>query len=300
MSVSTEIVGDLKLDAEVFARNFDREPFAFDHDLSALPMFEFASLVDLAGRYAHHPNDCFVAGSAATAGSAFYSVTHGHLKPREAMLQLDSSAVRVLLKRPENHDARFRSLLDRLFAQIVALRGGLRGEKVVRLESAVFITSSSSTTPFHFDPEIAFFSQIHGEKIYHVYSPRVVAEQELEDFYLHGIVNIGQVALEGRDQSLQHTFTLSAGRGLHQPQNSPHWVETRAERSVSYSFVFETDATRAAGRTRGFNHYVRKAGLNPRSLGARPTLDAIKAESMRALIPMRRQASRLLKGAGRS
>jgi hypothetical protein len=285
----------LNIERAEFERHFDREPFAFTHNLHALDAFGFDSLTALARKYAGHPRDFFVSASAPAADSDFFSVPHGHHPLEEAMARLDSSAVRVLLKRPEDHDPRFRAILDRLFAQVLDLRGGLRGEKLVRLESAVFITSASATTPFHFDPEIAFFSQIEGEKIYHMYAPAVLGEPELEKFYLQGLVSIGQVPLHGRDPRHEHVFALRPGKGMHQPQNSPHWVETRAERSISYSFVFETDATRAAGRTRAFNYYLRKVGLEPQHPGAHPARDAFKAGSMRALIPIRRRAGQLLK-----
>jgi hypothetical protein len=181
-----------------------------------------------------------------------------------------------LLKRPEKHDPRFRELLDLLFRQVVDLRGGLGRERVVRLESAVLVSSAATITPFHFDPEINFFAQIAGEKIYHVYSPSALHEAELERFYIRGAVNIGQVALKGRDPKCEHIFTLAPGMGLHQPQNAPHWVETRDSRSVSYAFVFETNASRALGR------------LRPATPGARPALDRLKAVTMRALIPARK------------
>src|SRR5262249_10177785 len=157
--------------------------------------------------------------------------------------------------------ARFRELLDTLFRQVVDLRGGLRRERVVRLESGILISSAATTTPFHFDPEINFFSQIEGEKIYHAYAPSVLTEPELERFYIRGVVNIGQVQLNGRDPAREHVFTLGPGKGFHQPQNSPHWVETRESRSVSYAFVWESNATRARGRVRAFNYYLRKLRL---------------------------------------
>jgi len=300
----------LEIDRADFERSFDRQPFAFAHNLHALDAFGFDSLTALAKKFAGQPRDFFVSASAPAADSDFFSVPHGHHPLEEAMARLDdrrrdrggvdveclhSDKVRVLLKRPEDHDPRFRAILDRLFAQVLDLRGGMRGEKLVRLESAIFITSASATTPFHFDPEIAFFAQIEGEKIYHMYSPAVLGEPELEKFYLQGMVSIGQVPLQGRDPRHEHVFALRSGLGMHQPQNSPHWVETRAERSISYSFVFETDATRAAGRTRAFNYYLRKAGLEPEHPGAHPARDAFKAGSMRALIPIRRRAGRLLK-----
>jgi hypothetical protein len=285
----------LDIERADFRRGFDRQPFAFTHNLHRLDVFGFDSLTGLAKKYADQPRDFFVSASAPAAGTDFFSVPHGHHPLDEAMARLDSVKVRILLKRPEDHDPRFRALLDRLFAQVLELRGGLGGERLVRLESAIFITSAGATTPFHFDPEIAFFTQIEGAKTYHMYSPAVLGEPELERFYLQGLVSIGQVDLAGRDPAHEHVFVLRPGDGMHQPQNSPHWVETRAERSISYSFVFETDATRAAGRTRAFNYYLRKVGLEPQHPGAHPRLDALKAGSMRALIPMRQRAGRLLK-----
>ena len=270
---------------------------ASPHALHELDIFQPDALVELAERYAGHSDDYFVAQSAATPDTAFYKVPHGGFAPREAIDHLEDGAWRILLKRLELHDSRFRELLETLFAQVTELRGGLNGERVVRLESAVFITSAASTTPFHFDPEVNFFSQIAGEKTYHVYSPSVVSEAELEAFYRKGEVDIAQVALAGRDEGREHVFQLRPGMGFHQPQNAPHWVKTGAARSVSYSFVYETDASRARGAARGANHYLRRLGLTPTLPGVKPELDAQKASTMRVVAPVHRQVRRVMRKA---
>ena len=105
---------------------------------------------------------------------------------------------------------------------------------------------------------------------------------------MRGVVNIGQVELQGRDPDKEHIFTLGPGKGLHQPQNAPHWVETGTQRSVSYAFVFETNATRARSRVRAFNHYQRKLKLNPALPGLRPGVDSLKAGVMRLGTPARK------------
>jgi hypothetical protein len=287
------VSAELYLDPQRFATDFDREPFGFKHNLQTLDLFQFDSLLGLARRFAAAPGDYFVAAAAPTAATEFASVPHGQYTPEEAMGRLDSAAVRVLLKRPENHDPRFRHLLDALFDQVIALRGGLRGERVVRLESAVFITSASSITPCHFDPEIAFFAQIEGRKNYHVYSPASMSEVELEHFFRRGILSIAQVDLPTRNPQLETYYPLMPGDGHHQPQNAPHWVETGAERSISYSFVFETDVTRARNRTRACNYFLRQAGIHPATPGASPARDAAKAAAMRVVFPIRRRVSNL-------
>jgi hypothetical protein len=278
----------LNLDPEIFRRSLDHEPFGFSHNLSELDLFEPDSLHGLAEKYADYPYEYYVASGAPSPGANFYSVPHSGFSPKQAFERLDSEGYRVLLKRPEKRDRRFRDLLETLFGQVVALRGGLGGERIMRLESAILISSAATITPFHFDPEVNFFAQIEGEKMYHVFSPSALTEAELERFYIRGVVNIGQVELKGRDPTREHVFALAPGKGFHQPQNSPHWVQTRDSRSVSYAFVFETDATRARGRVRAFNYYQRKLRLKPALPGIHPALDRLKAGTMRAVIPMRK------------
>ena len=121
-----------------------------------------------------------------------------------------------------------------------------------------------------------------------MFSPSALTEPELERFYWMGIVNIGQVELAGRDPQKEHVFNLRAGLGMHQPQNSPHWVETTASRSISYVFSFETNRTRALGRTRACNHYLRKLGMRPAAPRANPAIDDAKAAVMSLAIPLRK------------
>ncbi|MGH9431374.1 MAG: hypothetical protein ACRD3T_07510 [Terriglobia bacterium] len=295
---SSKVNAHLNVDYEAFRQSFDREPFGFTHNLSGLDLFTPDSLQNLAENFSESPRDYFIAGSAASPGTTFYSVPNGGLNPREAVESLDKGHHRVLLKRPENHDARFRDLLEMLFRQVVDLRGGLGGERVERLESAVLISSGSTTTPIHFDPEVGFFSQIEGEKSYHVYPPDCASEAELERFYIRGRVDIGNVDMSGLDSTREHVFYLGPGKGLHQPQNAPHWVQTGNSRSVSYTFVFQTAASRALGRTRAFNYCLRKCRFNPSLPRTHPGLDAAKAGAMHAAMPIQ-FAGRILNKAQR-
>src|ERR1700722_12526137 len=273
---------------------FDQTPFPYEHNLSNLDLFEFEALCDLARKFEH---DYFVAAGAQTPSAKFYSVKYGEATPHEALRRLDTERRRVLLKRPEQYDPRYRELMHGLFEQAIALRGGLaRGERLTRLDSSILISSAATITPFHFDPEVSFFFQIAGDKIYHVFSPSALTEPELERFYWMGIVNIGQVELAGRDPQKEHVFNLRPGLGMHQPQNSPHWVETTASRSISYVFSFETNRTRALGQTRACNHYVRKLGMRPAAARASAAVDDAKAAVMSLAIPLRKAMASAVRG----
>jgi hypothetical protein len=284
-------IGRLELPPQVLDRSFNREPIGFDHNLSKLDLFELDSLRTLAEKYAGHDSDYMVASSASAPGQKFRSVEAPNLTPAQAIERLKTESVRVLLKRPQNYDSRFQKLLNELTDQVVSMSGGLKGDRIVRLESSIFLTSAKTLTPFHFDPSAVFFFQISGDKIYHVYPPAALTEPELEQFYFRGLVAIGQVELDRRDPRLEHVFNLSAGKGLHQPQNAPHWVETSGDISISYSFFFETEAARKMSRARGFNYYMRKVGAAPTPPGARPRLDTFKADAMGVWIPCRKTLS---------
>jgi Cupin superfamily protein len=284
-------LGRLELAPQVLDRSFNREPIGFDHNLSTLGMFELDSLRTLAEKYAGHDTDYMVASSASAPDQKFRSVKTTNLTPSQAIERLKTESVRILLKRPQDYDSRFQKLLDGLTEQVVSLSGELRADRIVRLESSIFLTSARTLTPFHFDPSAVFFFQIAGDKIYHVYPPAALTEPELEQFYFRGLVDIAQVELSRRDPKLEHVFNLVAGKGLHQPQNAPHWVETNGDISISYSFFFETMSARKINRTRGFNYYMRKAGAEPTLPGARPRLDAFKADAMGVWIPCRKTLS---------
>jgi hypothetical protein len=274
------------VDPQDIEHSFDRVPFSFAHNLHEMELLQFDSVRALADKYIDA--DYFVSSGARSADTKFYAVPHGALAPRAALDALEPGPYRVLMKRPEHYDPRFRSLLDTLFEQVVDMRGGLGNQHVVRLESSILVSSAISITPFHFDPEISFFFHIEGEKIYHIYPPAMMTEPELERFYKMGIVNIGHADFEARGRANEYVFALAPGRGFHQPQNSPHWVQTGASRTISYVFSFETNLTREVGRTRTFNHYMRKCGLQPAVPGSHPFADAAKAKAMQLAIPLRR------------
>jgi hypothetical protein len=282
---ATPTAARLEIDARVLRESFDKIPFGFSHNFHTLPVFAFDSLESLAAKFSSFPRDYFVAGSAPSPATKFYAVPNGGCTPVEALKRLDKGNCRVLLKRPENYDVRFRDLLETVFEQVLSELGRLDRGRIARLESAILISSGSTTTPVHFDPEIAFFSQIEGEKFYHIFPPCCAREADLERFYVRGRIDVAPVDLDRLDPQAEKVFRLLPGSGFHQPQNSPHWVRTGEARSVSYTFVFETEESRARGRIRAYNYGMRKVGLSPAPLGEHPRAESAKARAMFAALP---------------
>ena len=277
-------MGFLNVDQAAFSDRFNLVPQALSHGLHEHPLFAPDNVRALVAGWPG--KDFFVAGGAPDPGTAFYAAPHTSLTPAAAFEVLGHGSHRILLKRLEQHSPGFRELLASLLEEVLMLHPVLRREKIVRLESFMFISSASTITPFHFDPEIGFFFQILGNKTYHIYSPDVLAEQELEKYYLAGQIDIGQVDLGSRKALPEFRFDLAPGLGMHQPANAPHWVETSDTLSISYSFSIETDRTRSVGRTRAFNGLCRRLSMTPASLGAQPMADSMKANCMQLARPL--------------
>ena len=280
-----KVVDRIVVDATVVRSTYDREPFGFSHTLHQSPLFHLDQIRALANR--HTVDDYFVAASALTPATRFYDVDHGMLTPGAAIDDLKNGSYRIILKRPERYDDRYRRLLETLFSEVRALRGWPADERVLRLDGSILISSAAATTPLHFDPEVSFFFQIAGDKSYHLLDPKTMTEEELEAFYVRGKLDIGQVAFERHCDAREFLFELAPGMGMHQPQNTPHWVQTHDSLTISYVFSIETDRSRARGRTRGFNFLQRRLGLRPGELGRQPQLDDWKADSMRVAFGLR-------------
>jgi hypothetical protein len=115
----------IEIDPQPYSANYNRVPFGFTHNLHHLDIFQFDAICDLAAKYeTASDSDYFVAGSAISADSAFFAAEHIKLRPRAAIEHLDDKPTRILLKRPENHDPKFRELLETIVEQLRTLPGG--------------------------------------------------------------------------------------------------------------------------------------------------------------------------------
>ncbi len=275
------------VDPGVFRAAYDREPIGFSHDLHTSGLFDLSALGALARRCS--VDDFYVAGSARAPGTRFYDVAAGGVSPGDAIANIGNGAYRVILKRPERYDVRFRLLLEQVATSISSICNVSSEERIVRLDGAILVNSAEAITPLHFDPEISFFFQIAGAKRYHLFDPRKVAEDELERFYVKGKLDIGQVEFARRAGSREFVFELKPGMGIHQPQNTPHWVYTHDQYSISYVVSFETERGQALGRTRGFNYVERRLGFRPALPGTLPHLDALKSQTMAAAFALKRR-----------
>src|SRR5262249_34507100 len=174
MVASLSAVAQMEVSPQLLRESFNREPFGFAHNLSSLDLFDLRSLRRLAEKYRDHPSSYMVASGASAAADKFRAVRQTTLELPAALDRIEQESVRVLLKHPENFDPQFRRLMDELVGQVTDALELYKDDRIERLTSSIFVTSTSTLTPFHFDPSAVFFFQIKGEKVYHLYSPSVL------------------------------------------------------------------------------------------------------------------------------
>lgn len=257
------------------------------HRLGVHPLLQPDALVELGrrfdaiGRVRTHSSD-------AVAGTPFNHAPQLHPQHRPAAETLqrihDAKAWMSLLN--VQSDALYRTLVDAVLDELkphveardpgMCYRGGW-----------IFITSPHTVTPFHFDKEHNFILQICGRKKLYVWDPRdTVAASEAARDRFHA--RHERDLLEWREElrGRARVFHLAPGDGAYMPSTSPHLVENAGEPSITISLTYYTAATRRDSALHSAHDRLRRLGLAPAPVGARPWLD----HAMYALVRSTRAA----------
>lgn len=161
----------------------------------------------------------------------------------------------------------------------------------------VFISTRDSVTPYHMDREMNFLLQIRGTKTVQLWDPRdaeVMSPAERDR--LLSLAADARPAWADRLAAKAMVFELVPGTGVHHPFIAPHLVRTRSETSISLAITFRTEQSDRWTDAHRFNYLARRLGLAPRTVGARPRLDDVKARAMRLARYMRASVRGLIAG----
>src|SRR5207248_11522844 len=132
----------------------------------------------------------------------------------------------------------------------------------------------------HFDREHSFLLQVRGVKHVSVaaFENDPAALRREFDRYVDG-----RECDFGAMQAVAETFTLEPGVGVYLPSYVPHWVETEAGISISFSIPFDTKYVERAVAVIGVNKRMRRLRLSPRQVGSSERDDRAKAAVARSL-----------------
>ena len=272
----------LEMDAEIFRAKFNRKPFLIAHDLVNHPLFTLAQLIELSKRLPAE-NVRYNAGDIFP-GTTLYEGPQTGLSIEETIRRIEECRSWMVLKWVQQ-DAAYSAVLDRCLDEVSAYSEPL-DPGMCKREAFIFVTSPSSTTPYHMDPEYSFLLQIKGKKTVYILDGSNLSEEELERYYSAGKDPVFTEAC--REKAMR--FDLRPGLGLHFPVTVPHWVETHDEYCISFSVTFRTAESERRSVVYDVNDSLRRRGLSPAPYGQSTLRDSVKFHAFRAA----RRARRLL------
>jgi hypothetical protein len=279
----------LDIDPQRFSTSFDTTPFRVGHELAGHPLFSLARLVELARDLPEELVE-YNAGDVPTSLDPARTPRTG-LSVQETIRRIDDCRSWMVLKNVER-DPEYRALLDRCLDEVQERSEPLARDMRGRV-GFIFITSPSSVTPCHLDPECNFLLHMRGTKAIHIFDGgdrELLPERELERFFTGGHRN---VVLREEHEPRAFVFELLPGDGVHVPWAFPHYVRNGPEVSISFSITFQTPATERRALAYKVNSHLRRFGLAPKSVGRSGWRDAAKARGFDAA----RALARLLRSA---
>jgi hypothetical protein len=269
------------IDAATYAQVFARRSLAVDHRLSEHPLFTIDAIAELADRL---PPDSVrrERGDLPLANSGFGYVEVGTGPPSASIRDVERLGYRITLRDiqqiPE-YSAIINDCLDEVDDLVSDREGGM-----TRRAGYLFISCPASTTPMHFDVEHSFLLQVQGVK--HVSVASFDDDPSRRHRELDRYID-GEECDFGAMQERAVVTRLSPGVGVYLPSYVPHWVETEAGVSISFSIPFFTAYTERAEGVSRINRRLRQLHLSPRPLGESEPVDNAKAAVFRSLQKIR-------------
>lgn len=187
----------------------------------------------------------------------------GGLSGAEVIDAIANGRMWIHLFRVNQNDARYRKLLDDIFAEVAER---VPGYNAYNLINGIILSSPKAQVYYHFDPAGQSLWQIEGRKRVYLYPPTApfLSEQSLEHVALY-LDEVG-IKYEPWYDEFADVHEIGPGDMMHWPLNSPHRVENLDCLNISMTTEYWTDDIRRKQMLNMANGILRdKVGVRPRS-----------------------------------
>jgi len=272
-----------------FKKDFDEKPFQFkhcftaDHPMFSLPRIRQILDHDVLKHHAYYDHGPIVINQ------VWKNLPERKLTSKEVFDNIDTASGWMMLRHLEL-DPEYNELLQQSLEEVKQLTGRAIDEDKKSQEAIIFFTSPNRITAYHIDRECNLLMQVKGNKEMNIFDRNdrdVTPETELETFWSKDN-NAGKYKPEFQDRAF--VYQMTPGTGVHIPVNSPHWLKTPNNMSISFSISYQYKDTRRKHVYQA-NYYLRRMGLNPTPPGKSALLDNTK----RAVVSAGFAAKNLLK-----
>jgi hypothetical protein len=270
----------VEIDAEAFVDAFARRSIYVRHALVDHPLFTLEAIAELADRL---PAESV----RRERGHLPFINTDGYVdvgegRPSATVMDIERNGFRVSL-RDIQQDPDYARLINECLDEVEELVGDGEGGMCHRA-GYLFISSPAAKTPMHFDVEHSFLLQVRGTKNVSVAAfdrdPDLLERERAR--YIDG-VGCDFAVMEAAAE----TFRIRSGLGVYLPSYVPHWVQTEAGTSISFSIPFFTPYCQRAEQVHVINRRLRKLHLFPRPPGTSEPLDRTKVAVARSWYKVR-------------
>jgi len=259
---------------------FPRRSVGFIHDLPLDDRLTLASVADLADRL---PRRSVIADTAAQPLLVPQGgPPRGALeRPGDVIRDLHNANAWLTLLSVEADPGMaeiMNTQLDQLEAGMIAKQGARQGRMRKRV-AFVFVSSPNSVTPVHFDIEHSLLMQVSGSKTVSIgrWESDAARRHEINRYWDGSHGRIEAVPPE------EAAYTMTPGRAVYIPPNTPHWVHNGPDISLSVTLTYFTAATVRENRIEDFNSHLRRRHMTPREPGHSAIVDTAKVCAMGAL-----------------
>jgi hypothetical protein len=250
---------------------------ALTHALSEHPLLQIQSLVEL-GKRQQQRNLVRTHSADAQAGTSFADAPNLHPNKADAAQTLEGIAQARAWMSLLNvqADPIYRAFIDEILDEVRPIIEQ-RDPGMCYRAGWIFVSSPNTITPFHMDHEHNFIMQIRGTKKLYVWDPfdRVVISERAQELF-HDSHSRELVTWDESFRQRAQVFALRPGLGGYMPSTAPHLVENGPEPSITISFTYYTDATRQRELIYRGNARMRRLGIAPTPVGAKPERDRVK------------------------
>lgn len=247
------------------------------HALASHPLLQIESIIELGKRQQARKLVRTHSGQA-TAGTSFADAPHLHPNPKDAAATLSDVAKANAWMSLLNiqADPTYRAFIDEVLDDVRPVVDAHDPGMCYRA-GWIFVTSPGAVTPFHIDHEHNFILQIRGTKRLYTWDhrDRVAVPEEGQEAFHDRHSREGVVWNESL-RARATVFDLEPGLGGYMPSTTPHMVENGPEPSITVSFTYYTDATRARELLYRGNARLRRFGVTPHPIGDSERRDAVK------------------------
>ena len=173
---------NLKIDQELFTKQFPKRPFLIQHTLMDHALFQLPRLMELSRSLPENLVE-YNAGNVPVELDPTITPRTG-LSVEETIRRIAECKSWLVLKHVER-DPHYSALLNICLDEIMPYATRSLPETFQR-EAFIFISSPGSVTPYHIDHEHNFLLQIRGLKTMHVFDGddrSILSEEQIEKFY---------------------------------------------------------------------------------------------------------------------